>query len=61
MEGSLLTQTSVRGPVKLKRNGGLSNLGLTSKYGIKHLLARQTVALVLIGFFVASSHGLRKS
>ena len=60
MEGPLSTQTSVRGSVKLKRNEGLSKLGLARQYGMQHLVTRQTLALLLIGFFVASSNGLRK-
>jgi len=58
MEGPLSTQTSVRGPVKVVRNRGLSKLGLARKYGMQHLVSRQTLALLLIGVFVASANGL---
>ena len=60
MEGLSSIKTSARGPVKLKSKSRLSKLGHSSKYGMQHLIARQTIALVIVGFFVACSNAMRK-
>ena len=60
MEGSLSVQTSARGAVNLKNKSRLSKLDLSSKYGMQHLVARQTIALVIVGFSVACSNAMRK-
>ena len=60
MEGSLSVQTSVRGAVNIHNKSRMNKLGLSSKYGMQHLLARQTIALVIVGFSVACSNAMRK-
>ena len=60
MEGSISVQTSARRAVNLKNKSRLSKLDLSSKYGMQHLVARQTIALVIVGFSVACSNAMRK-
>ena len=54
MEGQLPIQTSIRGVINEKIKCRCS------KYRIQELIAPQTIALLLIGFFIASSNGMRK-
>jgi len=58
MEGSLSVQTSVRGAVNIHNKGRMNKSGLSSKYGMQHLVARQTIALVIVGFSVACSNAM---
>ena len=60
MEGQLPIQTSIRGVVNEKIKRKCSKSGVVSKYGIQQLIAPQTVAFLLIGFYIASSNGMRK-
>ena len=54
MEGQLSIPTSIRGVVNEKIKCRCS------KYGIQQLIAPQTVAFLIIGFYIASSNGMRK-
>ena len=54
MEGQLPIQTSIRGVVNEKIKCRCS------KYRIQQFIAPQTVAFLLIGFYIASSNGMRK-
>ena len=54
MEGQLSIQTSIRGVVNEKIKCRYN------KYRIKQFIAPQTVAFLLIGFYIASSNGMRK-
>ena len=60
MEGSLPVQTSLRGAVNLHNKSRMNKSGVSSKYGMQHLVARQTIALVIVGFSVACSNAMRK-
>ena len=60
MEGSLSVQASARGVVNLKNKSQLSKLGSSRKYGMQHMVALQTIALVIVGFSVACSNAMRK-
>ena len=55
MEGQLSIQTSIRGVVNEKIKGRCSK-----NYGIQQFITPQTIAFLLIGFYVASSNGMRK-
>jgi len=52
MEGQLSIQTSIRGVVNEKIKCRCS------KYGIQQVIAPQTIAFLLIGFYIASSNGM---
>ena len=60
MEGSLADHASIRGEFNLKNKGRLNKFGLAGRYGMQHLVARKTIALVLLAFFAASSNAMRK-